>query len=162
MQSATDHFLPAGQALEYLTFKLGREAYGVDIQKVQSLRGYETVSRIANAPEYIKGAADLHGTVVPIVDMRIRFKLGSPRYDRFTAVLILDIASRMKGMVVDSVSDVVALSPEQILPVPEMGAMVDTGYLTGQGALDQRMLILLDIEKLMSSHDLEPAEKLVA
>lgn len=162
MQSTTGHFRPPVQALEYLAFKLGREAYGVDTRKVRELRGCDTVTRIANAPDYIQGARNLRGAMVPIVDMRIRYKLGTPRYDRFTVVVILDIASRVKGMVLDSVSDVVTLSPEQILPAPEMGAMVDTGYLTGQCTLDQRMLILLDIEKLMSSHDLEPAEKLAA
>jgi CubicO group peptidase (beta-lactamase class C family) len=105
--------VPAVMALEYLAFTLGQEEYGVDIQKVQELRGYDTVTRIANAPEHIKGVVNLRGIIVPIIAMRIKFKLGAPTYDQFTVVIILNIASRVMGMVVDSVSDVITLSPEQ-------------------------------------------------
>ncbi|WP_411881085.1 chemotaxis protein CheW [Polaromonas sp. YR568] len=140
--------------LEFLAFTLGQEEYGVDIQKVQELRGYDTVTRIANAPEHIKGVVNLRGIIVPIVDMRIKFKLGTPTYDQFTVVIILNIASRVMGMVVDSVSDVITLSPEQIRPAPEMGSVLDTDYLIGLGTLDERMLILVDIDKLMSSSDM--------
>ena len=145
---------PAAKALEFLAFTLGQEEYGVDIQKVQELRGYDTVTRIANAPEHIKGVVNLRGIIVPIVDMRIKFNLGTPSYDQFTVVIILNIASRVMGMVVDSVSDVITLNPEQVRPAPEMGAMLDTEYLIGLGTLDERMLILVDIDKLMSSADM--------
>ena len=140
--------------LEFLAFTLGQEEYGVDIQKVQELRGYDTVTRIANAPAHIKGVVNLRGIIVPIVDMRIKFKLGTPSYDQFTVVIILNIASRVMGMVVDSVSDVITLNPEQIRPAPEMGSVLDTDYLIGLGTLDERMLILVDIDKLMSSADM--------
>jgi purine-binding chemotaxis protein CheW len=145
---------PAAKALEFLAFTLGQEEYGVDIQKVQELRGYDTVTRIANAPEHIKGVVNLRGIIVPIVDMRIKFNLGTPSYDQFTVVIILNIASRVMGMVVDSVSDVITLIPEQVRPAPEMGALLDTEYLIGLGTLDERMLILVDIDKLMSSADM--------
>ena len=139
---------------EYLAFKLGQEEYGIDILKVQEIRGYESVTRIANAPEFIKGVINLRGIIVPIVDMRIKFNLGEPRYDQFTVVIILSIAGRVVGMVVDSVSDVTTLQPEQIRPAPEMGTALNTDYLVGLGTLEERMLILLDIERLMSSPEM--------
>ncbi|MDP2450346.1 MAG: chemotaxis protein CheW [Polaromonas sp.] len=144
----------AAQPLEFLAFTLGQEEYGVDIQKVQELRGYDAVTRIANAPEHIKGVVNLRGIIVPIIDMRIKFNLGTPTYDQFTVVIILNIASRVMGMVVDSVSDVITLSPEQVKPAPEMGAVLDADYLIGLGTLDDRMLILVDLEKLMTSEDM--------
>lgn len=134
---------------EFLTFCLGDEEYGLDILKVQEIRGYDTVTRIANAPDYIKGVINLRGNIVPIVDMRIRFHLGEARYDEFTVVIILNLGSRVVGMVVDSVSDVIALEPEQVHPAPEMGGGMDTRYLTGLGSLEDRMLILVDIESLI-------------
>ena len=144
----------AGKALEFLAFTLGQEEYGIDIQKVQELRGYDTVTRIANAPEHIKGVVNLRGIIVPIIDMRIKFNLGTPTYDQFTVVIILNIASRVMGMVVDSVSDVITLTAEQIKPAPAMGSVLDTDYLIGLGTLDDRMLILVDIDKLMTSAEM--------
>jgi purine-binding chemotaxis protein CheW len=139
---------------EYLAFKLGDEEYGIDILKVQEIRGYENVTRIANAPEFIKGVINLRGIIVPIVDMRIKFNLGEPSYDQFTVVIILSIAGRVMGMVVDSVSDVTTLQPDQIRPAPQMGCALNTDYLVGLGTLEERMLILLDIERLMSSAEM--------
>jgi len=142
-------------ANEFLTFKLGSEEYGIEILKVQEIRGYEQVTRIANAPEFIKGVVNLRGTIVPIVDMRIKFNLGEANYDQFTVVIILNVASRVVGMVVDSVSDVIQLAAEQIRAAPDFSASTfDTQYITGLGALDERMLILVDIEKLMSDSDM--------
>src|ERR1035437_9682171 len=132
---------------EFLAFTLGKEEYGIDILKVQEIRGYETVTRIANAPEFVKGVVNLRGILVPIVDMRIKFNLGEPTYDQFTVVIILNISGRVMGMVVDSVSDVSTLSAEQIKPAPEMGTAFTTDYLTGLGTLDERMLILIDIDR---------------
>ncbi len=142
-------------ASEYLTFTLGNEEYGIDILKVQEIRGYDTVTHIANAPDFIKGVINLRGVIVPIVDMRIKFKVGEPTYNEFTVVIIMNVLNRVIGMVVDGVSDVVALSPEQIKPAPEMGAAMDTDYITGLGTLNDQMLILVDIEKLMSSEEMQ-------
>jgi purine-binding chemotaxis protein CheW len=139
---------------EYLTFTLGKEEYGIEILKVQEIRGYEAVTRIANAPEFIKGVVNLRGTIVPIVDMRIKFNLGSAEYNQFTVVIILNVAGRVVGMVVDSVSDVIQLSGEQIRPAPDFSSTFDTKYITGLGTIDERMLILVDIEKLMSGQDM--------
>ena len=139
---------------EFLAFTLGKEEYGIHILKVQELRGYEAVTRIANAPEFVKGVVNLRGIIVPIVDMRIKFNLGEPTYDQFTVVIILNIGGRVMGMVVDSVSDVITLTPDQVKPPPEMGTAFNTDYLIGLGTLDERMLILIDIDKLMSSAEM--------
>ncbi|HEX4895680.1 MAG TPA: chemotaxis protein CheW [Solimonas sp.] len=139
---------------EFLTFTLGEEEYGVDILKVQEIRGYDTVTRIPDAPDFIKGVINLRGTIVPVVDMRLKFKLGRADYNEFTVMIILNIARRVVGMVVDGVSDVMQLTPEQIRPAPEFGSAVNSRFITGIGALDQRMLILVDIERLMSASDM--------
>ena len=151
--AAADNGAQAG-ANEFLTFTLGAEEYGVDILKVQEIRGYGTVTRIPEAPDFVKGVINLRGTIVPVVDMRLKFKLGQADYNTFTVMIILNVADRVVGMVVDSVSDVVALTPGQIRPAPELGSSVGAQFLTGIGTLDQRMLILLDIERLMTSAEM--------
>jgi purine-binding chemotaxis protein CheW len=143
-----------GSGREFLAFTLGKEEYGIDILKVQEIRGYEAVTRIANAPEFIKGVINLRGIIIPVVDMRIKFKLGEPVYDQFTVVIILNIKGRMVGMVVDSVSDVTTLTPDQIKPAPEMGTAFSTEFMIGLGTVEERMLILMDIDKLMSSAEM--------
>ncbi|HRE15087.1 MAG TPA: chemotaxis protein CheW [Usitatibacteraceae bacterium] len=147
---------------EYLSFRLGAEEYGIDILKVQEIRGYESVTRIANSPPFIKGVVNLRGTIVPIVDMRIKFGLGDPEYNAFTVVIILNVAHRVVGIVVDSVSDVIELSAEQVRPAPEFNAGVDAGYINGLGTAGERMLILVDIEKLMTSADMALMETVAA
>lgn len=144
---------------EYLTFTLGNEEYGIDILKVQEIRGYDTVTQLANAPEFIKGVINLRGVIVPIVDMRIKFRVGEPTYHEFTVVIIMNVLERVIGMVVDGVSDVVELSPEQIRPAPEMGAALDTAYIIGLGTQNDQMLILVDIEKLMSSEEMQMIDR---
>ncbi|MFY9514361.1 MAG: chemotaxis protein CheW [Rubrivivax sp.] len=145
-------------AREYLSFKLGSEEYGIDILRVQEIRGYEQPTRIANAPVFIKGVVNLRGVIVPIVDMRVRFNLAEVKYDSFTVVIILNIAGRTVGMVVDSVSDVLELGSEQIKASPEFNGAVDATYITGLGTVKQgdveRMLILMDIEALMKSPEM--------
>jgi purine-binding chemotaxis protein CheW len=151
-----------GSGSEYLAFTLGSEEYGIDILKVQEIRGYEVVTRIANAPEFIKGVINLRGIIIPVVDMRIKFNLGEPTYDQFTVVIILNIGGRIMGMVVDSVSDVTTLTPDQIKPAPEMGSAFNSDYLTGLGTVDERMLILIDIDKLMSSSEMGLIDRMAA
>lgn len=139
---------------EFLAFKLGGEEYGMDILRVQEIRSFEKPTHMANAPEHILGVVNLRGVIVPIVDMRIKFKLGSVSYDTFTVVIILNIGTRVVGLVVDGVSDVITLTHEQLRPVPEFCAAINSNHLLAIGSLENRMLILLDIEKLMSSADL--------
>lgn len=144
----------AALATEYLTFTLGDEEYGIDIRKVREIRGYESVTQIPHAPDFIKGVTNLRGNIVPVLDLRLKFRLGRVEYGAFTVMVILSVAQRVVGMVVDGVSDVLPLQAEQIRPAPEFAASVHTRFITGIGALPQRMLILIDIERLMASPDM--------
>ncbi len=139
---------------EYLSFTLGNEHYGVDILKVQEIRGYDAVTRVPDAPDYIKGVINLRGTIVPVIDLRLKLRLDEARYDAFTVMIVLNVEDRVVGIVVDSVSDVIPLNAEQIRPTPEFGAAVDTRFISGIGTQDDRMLILLDIETLLDTADL--------
>ena len=141
-------------AREYLTFRLGEEEYGIDILKVQEIRGYEPPTRIANAPEFIKGVVNLRGTIVPIVDMRLRFNCSNVEYNAFTVVIILNLRNRVVGIVVDSVSDVMALAADAVRPAPDIESAIDSGCILGLGSVGERMLILLDIERLMGNVDM--------
>lgn len=149
-------------ASEYLTFTLGSEEYAIDILKVQEIRGYETPTLIANAPSFIKGVINLRGIIVPIVDLRIKFNLGVIEYTPFTVVIILNVAGRVIGIVVDSVSDVMSLTPNQIRQAPDFSGTFDTKYIRGLAAIDERMLIVTDIERLMASADMELVEAATA
>ena len=141
-------------AREYLTFRLSQEEYGIDILKVQEIRGYEAPTRIANAPSFIKGVVNLRGTIVPIVDMRLKFNCSEAEYNSFTVVIILNLRNRIVGIVVDSVSDVLELQPENVKSAPDIESIVSNDCILGLGSLGERMLILLDIERLMSSSDM--------
>ncbi len=143
---------------EYLTFTLGAEEYGIDILKVQEIRGYDAVTRIANSPPFIKGVINLRGIIVPIVDLRIKFNLGEPTYDAFTVVIILNIGKRVIGIVVDGVSDVIQLSPDNLHHAPEFGSILDIRYIVGLGTVEERMIIVVDIEKLMTSAEMSLVE----
>ncbi|MFU1998925.1 chemotaxis protein CheW [Bordetella avium] len=153
-----------GIGSEFLVFTLGAEEYGIDILKVQEIRGYDAggVTRIANVPPFIKGVTNLRGIIVPIVDLRIKFNLGSVEYNEQTVVIILNLERRVVGIVVDGVSDVLMLNTAQIRPAPEFGATLSTEYLTGLGTVDERMLILVDIEKLMTSDEMALVEKVAS
>ncbi|MBU1691564.1 MAG: chemotaxis protein CheW [Gammaproteobacteria bacterium] len=161
-QSGTENTDSSAVGNEFLTFTLGKEEYGIDILKVQEIRGYDAVTAIANTPEFIKGVINLRGIIVPIVDMRIKFHLGKVEYDQFTVVIILNVAHRVVGMVVDGVSDVITLNPDQVKAAPEFGSAIDTQYVMGLGTVDERMLILVDIERLMTSSDMELMESVAA
>jgi len=147
---------------ELLTFTLGKEEYGIDILRVQEIRGYDAVTAIANTPEFIKGVVNLRGIIVPIIDMRIKFNLGNVTYNETTVVIILNVAKRVVGMVVDGVSDVIALTAEQIRPAPQFSTALDVQYITGLGTVDSRMIIVMDIEKLMTSGDMDLVELVAA
>ena len=143
---------PPGQ--EYLAFTIADEEYGIDILAVQEIRGYDVVTRIAGAPAFIKGVINLRGEIVPIVDMRIKLGLQRVQYDAFTVVIVLTVAGRVLGMVVDGVSDVLTLAPDQVRPAPELGSAVDTRHIVGLGTVEDRMLILLDIASWMASDEM--------
>ena len=152
MEKADD--LTSSDAREYLTFRLDQEEYGIDILKVQEIRGYEPPTRVANAPNFIKGVVNLRGTIVPIVDMRLKFSCSKAEYNSFTVVIILNLRHRIVGIVVDSVSDVMELPPESLKAAPDIDSVIDSAAVLGLGSLGDRMLILLDIERLMSAPDM--------
>jgi purine-binding chemotaxis protein CheW len=141
-------------AREYLTFRLDQEEYGIDILKVQEIRGYEPPTRVANAPVFIKGVVNLRGTIVPIVDMRLKFNCAHSEYNSFTVVIVLNLRNRIVGIVVDSVSDVMELPQESLKAAPEIDSVIDSAAVLGLGSVGERMLILLDIEKLMSAPEM--------
>jgi purine-binding chemotaxis protein CheW len=149
---------PSNATSEVLSFRLGAEEYGIDILKVQEIRGYEAPTRIANSPSYIKGVVNLRGVIVPIVDMRLRLALEKVEYNAFTVTIVLNIFGRTVGMVVDSVSDVLELKAGQIRAAPEFHGAMDSNHITGIGSVrtgeTERMLILMDIEQVMASADL--------
>ncbi|HLA36283.1 MAG TPA: chemotaxis protein CheW [Rhodocyclaceae bacterium] len=158
---SNDAAIEGGFSQEYLTYTLGPEEYAIDILKVQEIRGYEPPTTIANAPTFLKGVINLRGTIVPIVDLRIKFNVGKADYTPFTVVIILNIGSRVVGIVVDSVSDVTMLRQDQIRPAPEFAATVDAKYINGLGTLGERMLIVVDIERLMLSSEMALVESAV-
>lgn len=143
-----------GAHAEFLTFRLGAEEYGIDILRVQEIRSYEEPTRIARAPHFIKGVVNLRGVIVPVVDLRIKLGCEKVEYNGFTVVIVLNVHGRVVGAVVDSVSDVLEMSRDLIKPAPEMNSTVDTSFITGIASVGERMLILMNIEALMSSADM--------
>jgi purine-binding chemotaxis protein CheW len=139
---------------EYLTFVLGDESYGLEILKVQEIRGYDAVTKIANTPDFIKGVVNLRGLIVPIVDLRIKFNLGKVEYNEFTVVIILNLNGRVVGIVVDGVSDVMNLQQSQVRDVPDIVTSIDTKYITGLATVEDKMFILVEIERLMNSEEM--------
>ncbi len=139
---------------DFLTFVIGGEEYGIDILKVKEIRAYEKVTKIINSPPFIVGVINLRGCIVPIVDMRVKYNLGSQSYDQFTVVIVLTIAGQLVGMVVDAVSDVVSLAAEQILPAPNLGSNLEFQFILGVGAVDDRMILLTELERWLSKEDI--------
>ena len=152
--SARSSAAATAKKAEFLTFRLGAEEYGIDILRVQEIRSFEEPTRIANAPSFIKGVVNLRGVIVPVVDLRIKLGCEKVEYNGFTVVIVLNVQGRVVGAVVDSVSDVLELSSDLIKPAPEMNTTVDTSFITGIASVGERMLILMDIEALMSSADM--------
>lgn len=151
VQTTEDRTLDAG---EYLTFLLGAEEYGIQILNVQEIRGYDVVTQIPNTPSFIKGVVNLRGKIVPIVDLRIKFKLSDICYNEMTVVIVLNLNGRTVGVVVDGVSDVIALKTSQIEPMPALDTGIDTKYIIGLATYEDRMLILVAIEELMASQEM--------
>ncbi|MFD1690767.1 chemotaxis protein CheW [Azotobacter chroococcum] len=147
---------------EFLVFSLGSEEYAIDILKAQEIRSYENVTRIANTPDFIKGVTNLRGVIVPIVDLRIKFHLERVEYGGQTVVIVVNVEGRVVGVVVDGVSDVISLPPEQIKPAPEFSLSLSSDYLSGLASIGERMLVLVDIDKLLTSEEMALVEKTMA
>lgn len=139
---------------QFLSFQLGAEEYGIDILRVQEIRAYEKATRIPNTPAFIKGVINLRGVIVPVVDLRMKFGFETAEYNEVTVVVVLNVADRTIGIVVDKVSDVLTLGADDIRPAPEFTARVDNAFVRGLATLDQRMLIIADIERLMTGADM--------
>lgn len=135
---------------EFLAFKIGDAEYGLDILRVQEIRSYEKPTTIAHAAGDFKGVVNLRGVIVPIIDLRLKLGLGAALYDHLTVVIVLNVRGRVVGVVVDGVSDVLTLGSEQLRAVPELHTDADTSHLLAIGSVEDRMLILLDIEKFLA------------
>ncbi len=139
---------------QYLTLRLGSEEYAIDILRVQEIRSYEEPTRMVNAPSYIKGVVNLRGVIVPIVDLRMKLNLEKVEYNEFTVVIILNVRGTVIGAVVDSVSDVVTLSAQAIKPAPQFEAAIDARFITGLANVGERMLIVMNMDALMSNAEM--------
>lgn len=154
INAARDAHAAAQISKEFLSFRLGQEEYGIEILKVQEISSFQTPTKIANTPGFILGVVNLRGAIVPIIDLRIKFGMASPAYDGSTVTIVLNLGARVIGVVVDSVSDVISLLPEQLRPIPEFNSVIPTDHLMAIATIDQRMLTLVDIERLMSAEDM--------
>lgn len=152
----------SGKATQFLTFILGQEEYGVDILRVQEIRGWHQVTRVPNAPDYLLGVLNLRGSIVPIIDMRMRFHLDKVEYNPVTVIIVLSVKSEngthVFGVVVDGVSDVLDVMPAHIKPIPELGGAINTDFISGLAALSERMVMLLDIDKLLNADEFAALE----
>ncbi len=148
----------SGQALpdggQFLTLRLGTEEYAIDILRVQEIRSYEEPTRMVNAPSFVKGVVNLRGVIVPIVDLRLKLNIATVNYNEFTVVIILNVRGTVVGAVVDAVSDVVTLTSQSIKPAPQFETSIDARFITGLATLSDRMLIVMNIEALMSNAEL--------
>lgn len=159
MNQAKQMTKQATQVRQFLMFSLGNEDYGIDILRVQEIRGYGQVTRIANTPDFIKGVTNLRGAIVPILDLRIKFAVSEATYTEHTVVIIVNIGARQVGIVVDSVLGVTSLAQEEIAPPPEFSTALPLEYLIGLGNAERGMLVLVDIEKLLTSEELALVDK---
>jgi len=141
---------PSTDGSQFLTFLLGEEYYGVEILRVQEIKGYPSVTRIPNAPTHINGVINLRGTIVPIIDLRAKFSMERVAYNAMTVVVVVVIRTRVMGLVVDAVSDVLTLAPQDIQPPPQFGIAVDTSFITGIGQSGEKLITLLCLDRVLS------------
>ncbi len=140
---------------QHVTFSLGGEEYGIEITKVQEIIGYQGFTRIPNVPEFIRGVLNLRGTVVPVVDLRKKFAMEEKEYNKFTVIIILEAVERIMGIIVDAISDVVTLATKDIQEAPSFAVNVRTDFISGMGKRDGKLIILLDMDKVLSHEELE-------
>jgi purine-binding chemotaxis protein CheW len=149
---------PAVQSLasggQFLTLRLGTEEYAIDILRVQEIRSYEEPTRMVNAPMFIKGVVNLRGVIIPIVDLRLKLNIDKAEYDEFTVVIILNVRGTVIGAVVDAVSDVVTLTSQSIKPAPQFDTAIDARFITGLASVGERMLIVMNMDVLMSNAEM--------
>jgi purine-binding chemotaxis protein CheW len=139
---------------QFLTFSLGQEEYGIELLKVQEIKGYSAITPIPNTPHHIKGVMNLRGSVIPIVDLRIRFGMDAIEYTKFHVIILINVGAKVIGLLVDAVSDVLNVGPDDIRPAPDFGAHADTRFISGMASAGDKVAVLLDIETLLSEADL--------
>ena len=152
----------AREVSEFLTFRLGREEYGIDILQVQEIRSCEEPTHMVGTPRFVRGVINLRGAIVPIIDLRIKLGCAQAEYGDFTVTIFLDIAGTTVGVVVDAVADVVQLAQGQIRPAPRFEGQVDAAFVRGIASVDQRMLIVIDMQALLGASELGAIEAAAA
>jgi purine-binding chemotaxis protein CheW len=140
-------FAPDGN--QFLTFCLADEEYGLEILRVQEIKGYSKITPLPNTPREIKGVMNLRGTVVPIIDLRTRFGLSESEYNQFTVIIVVTVGSKIVGLVVDAVSDVLNVAAKDVVPTPDLGSGVDTSFMTGMARSGERLVTLLNVDRLV-------------
>lgn len=151
----------ASDGAQYLTFTLGAEQYGVEILRVQEIKGYTGVTRIPNTPDYVKGVLNLRGTIVPIVDLRMKFGMAPEEYNKKTVIIVVEVQGRVMGIIVDTVSDVMNIASKDIQAAPELGGSVDTGFISGIGSYGDNLIAFLDIDRILSVEGIEGADEVL-
>jgi purine-binding chemotaxis protein CheW len=160
-ESSAGATMGAGQA-QFLTFALGGEEYGVDILRVQEIKGWTSVTSIPNAPPHVRGVMNLRGTVVPVFDVRLAFRMDAREYDRFTVIVVVSVGTRVVGLIVDAVSDVLDVPLDAIEAPPELGAAVDTSTMRGIARHGERLITLLDIDRVVNLDGTLPSAEVAA
>jgi purine-binding chemotaxis protein CheW len=138
---------------QYLTFRLGDEEYGVEILRVQEIKGYSTVTPIPNMPAYLKGVMNLRGTIVPVVDLRVKFSMTRADYTQFTVIIVVTVGTKVMGLIVDAVSDVLNIPKGDVQATPDFGGQVDARYINGMAKTGDKLVVLLDIDRVMGGVD---------
>jgi purine-binding chemotaxis protein CheW len=139
---------------QYLTFRLGQEEYGVEILKVQEIKGYSAITPVPNTPAYFKGVMNLRGTIVPVVDLRAKFGMPEAEYNQFTVIIVLMVGTKVMGLIVDAVSDVLNIPKKDIQPTPDFGAQVDAQFINGMAKAGDKLVVLLDIDRVLGGAEL--------
>lgn len=147
---------------QFLTFALGQEEYGVEILKIQEIKGFSAITPLPNAPAYIKGVLNLRGTIVPIVDLRKKFGMPEEAYTKFTVIVVVQVQGKIMGFIVDAVSDVLTVTGADIQPTPDLHGQVDTTFLNGLAKTGEKLVILLDIEKVLTAGEIGVAMRTAA
>jgi purine-binding chemotaxis protein CheW len=155
LDTLNNQVAPSSDGNQYLTFALGQEEYGVDILKVQEIKGYTPPTPVPNTPRYIKGVMNLRGTIIPVVDLRAKLALSETEYNQFTVIIVVTVGTKVVGMIVDSVSDVLNIPTTDIQASPEFGSTVDVRFIDGMAKAGEKIVMLLDIDKVVAEGELE-------
>jgi len=154
MEEANNNKAMQGMEGQYITFELGGETYGIAILKLIEIIGFRELTKIPNVPSFIKGILNLRGAAIPVIDLREHFHLQNVNYDSFTVIMILKISARTIGLIVDNVKDVVAFTQDQLKPAPRFNSQIKTDFIKAMGEKDDKFVILLDIDRLLSDEEL--------